>query len=147
MKKWVGTVILKGILEPEDARMAVNLGANAIIVSNHGGRQLDGALSSIRMLPKIVAAVDGKCEVWVDGGIRSGQDILKAKALGATGTLIGRPYIYGLGALGQLGVTTALQILQKELDMTMALCGHRDINNVTRNILYIPKDFEGNWAK
>ena len=147
MKKWGGKVILKGILEPEDARMAVNLGANAIIVSNHGGRQLDGALSSIRMLPKIVAAVDGKCEVWVDGGIRSGQDILKAKALGATGTLIGRPYIYGLGAMGQLGVTTALQILQKELDMTMALCGHRDINNVTRDILYIPKDFEGNWAK
>tara|TARA_B110000003_G_scaffold962_1_gene995 strand:+ start:5048 stop:6214 length:1167 start_codon:yes stop_codon:yes gene_type:complete len=147
MKKWGGKVILKGILEPEDAKMAVNLGANAIIVSNHGGRQLDGALSSIRMLPKIVAAVDGKCEVWVDGGIRSGQDILKAKALGATGTLIGRPYIYGLGAMGQLGVTTALQILQKELDMTMALCGHRDINNVTRDILYIPKDFEGNWAK
>ena len=147
MKKWGGKVILKGILEPEDAKMAVNLGANAIIVSNHGGRQLDGALSSIRMLPKIVAAVDGKCEVWVDGGIRSGQDILKAKALGATGTLIGRPYIYGLGAMGQLGVTTALQILQKELDMTMALCGHRDITNVTRDILYIPKDFEGNWAK
>ena len=147
MKKWGGKVILKGILEPEDAKMAVNLGANAIIVSNHGGRQLDGALSSIRMLPKIVAAVDGKCEVWVDGGIRSGQDILKAKALGATGTLIGRPYIYGLGAMGQLGVTTALQILQKELDMTMALCGHQDINNVTRDILYIPKDFEVNWAK
>ena len=147
MKKWGGKVILKGILEPEDAKMAVNLGANAIIVSNHGGRQLDGALSSIRMLSKIVAAVDGKCEVWVDGGIRSGQDILKAKALGATGTLIGRPYIYGLGAMGQLGVTTVLQILQKELDMTMALCGHRDINNVTRDILYIPKDFEGNWAK
>jgi L-lactate dehydrogenase (cytochrome) len=147
MKKWGGKVILKGILEPIDAKMAANLGVDAIIVSNHGGRQLDGALSSISMLPKIVEAIDGKCEVWIDGGIRSGQDILKAKALGATGTMIGRPYIYGLGAMGQLGVTTALQILQKELDMTMALCGHRNINKVTREILYVPKDFGGNWAK
>ena len=147
MKKWGGKVILKGILEPIDAKMAANLGVDAIIVSNHGGRQLDGALSSISMLPKIVEEIDGKCEVWIDGGIRSGQDILKAKALGATGTMIGRPYIYGLGAMGQLGVTTALKILQKELDMTMALCGHRDINKVTREILYVPKGFEGDWAK
>ena len=146
MKKWGGKVILKGILDPEDAKMAAKLGADAVIVSNHGGRQLDGALSSIRMLPKIVEAVDGKCEVWMDGGIRSGQDILKAKALGATGTMIGRSYIYGLGAMGQAGVTAALEVMHKELDTTMALCGHRDINTVTRDILYIPDDFEGNWA-
>ena len=147
MKKWGRKVIIKGILDPLDAKMAAKLGVDAVIVSNHGGRQLDGALSSISMLPKIVEAIDGKCEVWIDGGIRSGQDILKAKALGATGTMIGRPYIYGLGAMGQLGVTTALQILQKELDMTMALCGHRDINKVTRDILYVPKVSEGDWAE
>ena len=146
MKKWGGKVILKGILDPEDAKIAAKLGVDAIIVSNHGGRQLDGALSSIRMLPSIVEAVDGKCEVWMDGGIRSGQDILKAKALGATGTMIGRSYIYGLGAMGQAGVTKALEVMQKELDTTMALCGHRDINDVTRDILYIPEDFEGRWA-
>ena len=146
MKKWGGKVILKGILDPEDAKMAAKLGVDAIIVSNHGGRQLDGALSSIRMLPKIVEAVNGKCEVWMDGGIRSGQDILKAKALGATGTMIGRSYIYGLGAMGQAGVTKALEVMHKELDTTMALCGHRDINDVTRDILYIPEDFEGRWA-
>ena len=146
MKKWGGKVILKGILDPEDAKMAAKLGVDAIIVSNHGGRQLDGALSSIRMLPSIVEAVDGKCEVWMDGGIRSGQDILKAKALGATGTMIGRSYIYGLGAMGQAGVTKALEVMQKELDTTMALCGHRDINDVTRDILYIPEDFQGRWA-
>ena len=146
MKKWGGKVILKGILDPEDAKMAAKLGVDAIIVSNHGGRQLDGSLSSIRMLPSIVEAVDGKCEVWMDGGIRSGQDILKAKALGATGTMIGRSYIYGLGAMGQAGVTKALEVMQKELDTTMALCGHRDINDVTRDILYIPEDFEGRWA-
>ena len=146
MKKWGGKVILKGILDPEDAKMAAKLGVDAIIVSNHGGRQLDGALSSIRMLPSIVEAVDGKCEVWMDGGIRSGQDILKAKALGATGTMIGRSYIYGLGAMGQAGVTKALEVMQKELDTTMALCGHRNINDVTRDILYIPEDFQGRWA-
>jgi L-lactate dehydrogenase (cytochrome) len=146
MKKWGGKVILKGILDPKDAKMAAKLGVDAIIVSNHGGRQLDGALSSIRMLPSIVEAVDGKCEVWMDGGIRSGQDILKAKALGATGTMIGRSYIYGLGAMGQAGVTKALEVMQKELDTTMALCGHRDINDVTSDILYIPEDFEGRWA-
>ena len=146
MKKWGGKVILKGILDPKDAKIAAKLGVDAIIVSNHGGRQLDGALSSIRMLPKIVEAVDGKCEVWMDGGIRCGQDILKAKALGATGTMIGRSYIYGLGAMGQAGVTKALEVMHKELDTTMALCGHRDINDVTRDILYIPEDFEGRWA-
>ena len=146
MKKWGGKVILKGILDPEDAKIAAKLGVDAIIVSNHGGRQLDGALSSIRMLPKIVEAVDGKCEVWMDAGIRCGQDILKAKALGATGTMIGRSYIYGLGAMGQAGVTKALEVMHKELDTTMALCGHRDINDVTRDILYVPEDFEGRWA-
>ena len=146
MKKWGGKVILKGILDPKDAKIAAKLGVDAIIVSNHGGRQLDGALSSIRMLPKIVEAVDGKCEVWMDGGIRCGQDILKAKALGATGTMIGRSYIYGLGAMGQAGVTKALEVMHKELDTTMALCGHRDINDVTRDILYVPEDFEGRWA-
>ncbi|MGB0799724.1 MAG: alpha-hydroxy acid oxidase, partial [Planktomarina sp.] len=145
MKKWGGKVILKGILDPDDAKIAADLGADAIIVSNHGGRQLDGALSSIRMLPQIVRAVDGKCEVWMDGGIRSGQDVLKARALGATGTMIGRPYIYGLGAMGQAGVTAALHVIHKELDMTMALCGRRDINDVTRDILLIPEDFEGRW--
>jgi len=146
MKKWGGKVILKGILDPEDAKIAAKLGVDAIIVSNHGGRQLDGAISSIGMLPKIVEAVDGKCEVWMDGGIRCGQDILKAKALGATGTMIGRSYIYGLGAMGQAGVTKALEVMHKELDTTMALCGHRDINDVTRDILYVPEDFEGRWA-
>ena len=146
MKKWGGKVILKGILDPKDAKIAAKLGVDAIIVSNHGGRQRDGALSSIRMLPKIVEAVDGKCEVWMDGGIRCGQDILKAKALGATGTMIGRSYIYGLGAMGQAGVTKALEVMHKELDTTMALCGHRDINDVTRDILYVPEDFEGRWA-
>ena len=138
MKKWGGKVILKGILDPEDAKMAAKLGVDAIVVSNHGGRQLDGALSSIRMLPKIVEAVDGKCEVWMDGGIRSGQDVLKAKALGATGTMIGRAYIYGLGAMGQAGVTTALEVMHKELDTTMALCGHRDINTVNARYSVYP---------
>ena len=146
MKKWDGKVILKGILDPKDAKIAAKLGVDAIVVSNHGGRQLDGALSSIRMLPKIVEAVDGKCEVWMDGGIRNGQDILKAKALGATGTMIGRSYIYGLGAMGEAGVSAALEVLQKELETTMALCGYRDINKVNRDILYIPNDFEGHWV-
>ena len=146
MKKWDGKVILKGILDPKDAKIAAKLGVDAIVVSNHGGRQLDGALSSIRMLPKIVEAVDGKCEVWMDGGIRSGQDILKAKALGATGTMIGRSYIDGLGAMGEAGVSAALEVLQKELETTMALCGYRDINKVNRDILYIPNDFEGHWV-
>ena len=132
---WGGKLIIKGILDTEDAKMAVSSGADALIVSNHGGRQLDGADSSIAVLPEIVEAVGNDIEVWMDGGIRSGQDILKAYALGAKGTLIGRSFLYGLGANGKAGVTKALEILHKELDMTMALCGHRDIQNVSRNII------------
>lgn len=143
---WDGKVILKGIMDVEDAKKAVEVGADAIIVSNHGGRQLDGALSSIRMLPSIVAAVGDKIEVHMDGGIRSGQDVLKAIALGAKGVMIGRAYVYGLGAMGQKGVTKALEVIHKELDTTMALCGKRDIHDVDRDILYVPEDFEGRWA-
>ena len=132
---WGGKLILKGILDAEDAKMAVASGADALIVSNHGGRQLDGADSSIAVLPEIVEAVGRDIEVWMDGGIRSGQDILKAYALGAKGTLLGRSFLYGLGANGKAGVTKALEILHKELDMTMALCGHRDIKDVNRNII------------
>jgi L-lactate dehydrogenase (cytochrome) len=139
--RWGGRFILKGILDPDDARMAVDAGADAIIVSNHGGRQLDGALSTIRMLPSIVAAVNGRTEVWLDGGIRQGSDILKALALGATGTMIGRSYIYGLGAMGEAGVTKALEILQKELDITMALCGERKVTSLRRENLLIPNGF------
>lgn len=142
---WDGKVILKGILDADDARMAAKVGADAIVVSNHGGRQLDGALSSIRMLPQIMDAVGDQIEVWIDGGIRSGQDILKARALGAQGTMVGRAYVYGLGAMGQKGVSTALDVMHRELDMTMALCGKRDINDVGRDILFIPEDFEGRW--
>ncbi|SER62097.1 alpha-hydroxy acid oxidase [Rhizobium sp. NFR03] len=134
---WGGPLILKGILDPEDARMAAKTGADAIIVSNHGGRQLDGAASSIVMLPRIVDAVGGDVEIHIDGGIRSGQDILKAVALGARGTHIGRPFLYGLGAGGKTGVLLALEILRKELDITMALCGKRDILDVNRDILDI----------
>ncbi|MET0358442.1 MAG: alpha-hydroxy acid oxidase [Pararhizobium sp.] len=134
---WGGPLILKGILDPEDARMAARTGADAIIVSNHGGRQLDGAASSIAMLPRIVDAVGGDIEIHIDGGIRSGQDILKAVALGARGTYIGRPFLYGLGAGGKPGVRLALDILRKELDITMALCGKRDILDVDRSILDI----------
>ncbi len=144
-KMWGGKVILKGILDAEDAKKAVAVGADAIIVSNHGGRQLDGALSAIRSLPAIMDAVGDKVEVWLDSGIRSGQDVLKAVAMGAKGTMIGRAYIYGLGAMGQKGVTTALEVIQKELDTTMALCGKRDINEVGRDILLIPKNFQGEW--
>lgn len=145
-EKWGGKVILKGILDVEDARKAVAVGADAIVVSNHGGRQLDGAISSIRALPAIVAAVGNQTEVWLDSGIRSGQDLLKALALGAKGALIGRAYIYGLGAMGEAGVTTALEIIQKELDMTMALCGCRNVATLDRDVLLVPKDFEGDWA-
>jgi L-lactate dehydrogenase (cytochrome)/glycolate oxidase len=134
-KQWGGRLILKGIMEVEDARLAVNAGADAIVVSNHGGRQLDGAPSSIHALPAIVEAVGSKTEVWVDGGIYSGQDVLKAWALGARGTMIGRAMVYGLGAMGEAGVTRALQILHKELDVTMAFCGHTNIANVDRGIL------------
>ena len=134
-KLWGGKLIIKGILDEEDARAAADTGADAIIVSNHGGRQLDGALSSISMLPRIVDAVGDRTEVHFDGGIRSGQDVLKAVALGARGTYIGRPFLYGLGAMGKLGVTTTLEILRKEMDITMALCGKRDIQAVDRGII------------
>ena len=134
-EKWGGKLILKGIQDVEDARLAVQSGADAIVVSNHGGRQLDGAPSSISALPEIVEAVGSSIEVWMDGGIRSGQDVLKAWALGARGTLIGRAMVYGLGAMGEAGVTKALQIIHKELDITMAFCGHTDIHNVDQRIL------------
>ena len=134
-KRWGGKLILKGIMDADDARLAVETGADAIVVSNHGGRQLDGAPSSIQALPPIVDAVGRDIEVWMDGGIRGGQDVLKAWALGARGTLIGRSFLYGLGAFGEAGVTRALQIIQKELDITMAFCGHTDIHHVDRSIL------------
>ncbi len=134
-QQWGGKLILKGIMEVEDAQLAVEHGADAIVVSNHGGRQLDGAPSSIEALPAIVKAVGDKTEVWMDSGIRSGQDVLKAWALGARGTMVGRAMAYGLGAMGEAGVTKALQILHKELDVTMAFCGHTDIRNVDRSIL------------
>jgi L-lactate dehydrogenase (cytochrome) len=134
-RQWDGKLILKGIMEVEDAQLAVQHGADAIVVSNHGGRQLDGAPSSVDALPPIVAAVGDKTEVWMDGGIRSGQDVLKAWALGARGTMIGRAMVYGLGAMGEAGVTKALQILHKELDVTMAFCGHTQLTNVDRGIL------------
>ena len=143
---WDGPVILKGILDVEDAKMAANVGADAIVVSNHGGRQLDGALSSIRMLSSIVEAVGDKIEVHLDSGIRSGQDVLKAMAMGAKGTYIGRAFVYGLGAMGEKGVTFALETIHKELDTTMALCGRRDIHDVDRSNLLIPKGFEGDWV-
>ena len=143
--EWGGKVILKGILDAEDAKMALNVGADAIIVSNHGGRQLDGALSSIKALPAILDAVGDKIEVHMDGGIRSGQDILKAVALGAKGTYIGRTFIYGLGAMGEAGVTKALEVLHKEMDISMALCGHRTMDEVSRDTLLIPKNFGGDW--
>lgn len=133
---WGGKLILKGILDPEDAVSAVKTGADAIIVSNHGGRQLDGAISTIRMLPEIIDAVGDDIEVHIDGGIRNGQDVLKARALGAKGTYIGRPFLYGLGAGGEAGVTRALDILRREMDITMALCGERDIENVGKHNIY-----------
>jgi L-lactate dehydrogenase (cytochrome) len=133
--RWGGKLILKGILDPEDAERAAQTGADALIVSNHGGRQLDGALSSIAALPSIVDAVGDRIEVLMDGGIRSGQDVLKALALGARGVFIGRAFLYGLGALGEEGVSLALDIIRKELDTTMALCGLRDIHDVDGRIL------------
>jgi L-lactate dehydrogenase (cytochrome) len=136
--KWGGKLILKGILDAEDAEMAARSGADALIVSNHGGRQLDGALSSISALPSIVRAVGDKIEIFMDGGIRSGQDVLKAIAYGAKGVFIGRAYIYGLGAMGEAGVTKSIEIIRKELDTTMALCGLRDIRDVDHKILVSP---------
>ena len=135
---WGGKLIIKGIMEPEDAIMAARSGADALVVSNHGGRQLDGALSSISALSDIVQAVHAEnsdIEVWLDSGIRSGQDVLKARALGAKGTMIGRAFLYGLGAYGEDGVRRALEIIHKECDLSMAFCGHTDINNVTTDIL------------
>jgi L-lactate dehydrogenase (cytochrome) len=134
-KRWGGKLILKGIMDAEDARLAADSGADALIVSNHGGRQLDGAPSSIEALPAIAAEVGSRIEVWMDGGVRSGQDVLKARALGAQGTLIGRAFLYGLGAMGEAGVTKALEIIHKELDLTMAFCGHTRIDTVDRGIL------------
>ncbi|MBB4843427.1 L-lactate dehydrogenase (cytochrome) [Paucibacter oligotrophus] len=134
-KRWGGKIIVKGIQDVEDARLAVASGADALIVSNHGGRQLDGAQSSIQALPAIVDAVGGQIEVHMDGGIRSGQDVLKAVALGAKGTYIGRAFLYGLGAMGEAGVDKVLQIIHKELDLTMAFCGHTKIGHVDKNIL------------
>lgn len=134
-KLWGGKLILKGIMDAEDARLAADSGADALVVSNHGGRQLDGAPSSISALPAIVDAVGSRIEVWMDGGIRSGQDVLKAIALGARGTLIGRPFLYGLGAMGEAGVSKCLELIYREMDITMAFCGHTDIRNVGREIL------------
>ena len=134
-KRWGGKLILKGIMDAEDARLAADSGADALIVSNHGGRQLDGAPSSIAALPAIADAVGDRIEVWMDGGIRSGQDVLKAWALGARGTLIGRSFLYGLGAMGEVGVTRCLEIIRNELDLTMAFCGHTDLRAVDKGIL------------
>ncbi len=134
-KRWGGKLIIKGIMDAEDAKLAANSGADALIVSNHGGRQLDGAPSSIQALPAIADAVGKAIEVWMDGGIRSGQDVLKARALGAQGTLIGRAFLYGLGAYGEAGVTKALKIIRNELDLTMAFCGRTNINQVGKDIL------------
>jgi len=139
---WGGKVIVKGIMDLEDARRAADIGADAIVVSNHGGRQLDGAVSSIRMLPSIVEAVGKDVEIHLDSGIRSGQDVLKALALGAKSTYIGRAYTYGLGAMGQAGVTKALEVIHKELDVTMALCGETDVKNLGPHNLYVPKGYD-----
>ncbi|WP_370227997.1 L-lactate dehydrogenase [Cognatishimia sp.] len=145
-KMWDGPLIIKGIIDPRDAVKALDVGADAIIVSNHGGRQLDGALSAIRALPPIMDAVGDKIEVHLDSGIRSGQDVLKAVAMGAKGTYIGRAYIYGLGAMGEAGVTKALEVIHKELDVSMALAGRRTIEEVDKDVLMIPKGFSGDWV-
>ena len=144
---WGGKLILKGILDPEDAVRAAKVGCDAIVVSNHGGRQLDGALSSIRSLGPILDAVGGRTEVHLDSGIRSGQDVLKALAMGADGTHIGRAWVYGLGAMGERGVTAALEVIAKELDTTMALTGRRHVRDLDRSVLLVPKGFEGEWAE
>jgi L-lactate dehydrogenase (cytochrome) len=137
--RWGGKIILKGIIDPEDAKIAAKIGADAIIVSNHGGRQLDGAMTSIKALPLIQDAVGGQIEIHMDGGIRSGQDVLRAKALGAQGTYIGRSFLYGLGAMGREGVTKTLEMIHKELDISMAFCGRTNINDVDQSILINPK--------
>lgn len=143
--QWGGKIILKGIMDSGDAIEACNSGADAFVVSNHGGRQLDGALSTIKALPPILEAVDrigNTTEVWIDGGFRSGQDILRAYAMGADGVMIGRPYIYGLGAYGKDGVSKALDIMQKELSVTMGFCGITDLSQASSDILYIPEDMK-----
>lgn len=145
-KMWDGPLIIKGIMDPRDAVAALDVGADALIVSNHGGRQLDGAISSIRALPAILDAVGDRIEVHLDSGIRSGQDVLKALAMGAKGTYIGRAFTYGLGAMGEAGVTRALEVIAKELDSTMGLCGRRDVRDLDRDILMIPRDFAGDWT-
>ena len=143
---WGGKVILKGVMDANDARNALSVGADAIVVSNHGGRQLDGALSSIRALPSIVDAVGDKIEVHMDSGIRSGQDVLKALSLGGKGTYIGRAFVNGLGAMGETGVTKALDVVQKELITTMGLVGERQVADLGRHNLLIPNGFEGDWV-
>ncbi len=142
-RRWGGKLILKGIMDPADARHAADSGADALVVSNHGGRQLDGAPSSIEALPAIAEAVGSRIEVWMDGGIRSGQDVLKAVASGARGTLIGRAFLYGLAAMGEAGVTKALELIRNELDLTMAFCGRTDIRGVDRTILMPPAGANG----
>jgi len=133
--RWGGTLILKGVLDVEDAHLAVASGADALIVSNHGGRQLDGAPSSINMLPAIVKAVGGKIDVWLDSGIRSGQDVIKSLALGAQGVMLGRAHLYGLGAMGEAGVAKTLEIIATEMDLTLALCGYTDVQKIDHKIL------------
>ena len=145
-KMWDGPLIIKGIMDARDAAEALNVGADAIIVSNHGGRQLDGALSAIRALPAIMDAVGDRIEVHLDSGIRSGQDVLKALSLGARGAYIGRAFTYALGAMGEAGVTRALEIIRTELDASMGLCGCRDVHDLDRDVLMIPRDFAGDWA-
>jgi L-lactate dehydrogenase (cytochrome) len=138
-RRWGGKLIMKGVLDPDDARRAVECGADAVVVSNHGGRQLDGAPSSISLLPEIASRIGKDCEVWMDGGVRSGQDVLKALALGARAVLIGRAFVYGLGALGGAGVATALELIRRELDLTMVLCGVRTIAEIDRRVLHLPR--------
>lgn len=135
-EQWGGKLILKGIMDSEDAGIAAGLGVDAIIVSNHGGRQLDGAPASLDVLPDVIDAVAGRCEVWLDGGIRSGQDVFKAKAMGAEGTLIGKAFLNGLGALGKIGVTQCLEIIAKELDLTMAFCGKTKLSEVGGDVIW-----------
>jgi L-lactate dehydrogenase (cytochrome) len=133
--RWPRKIILKGVLDPEDARLAAEHGVDALVVSNHGGRQLDGARSTISALPGVVEAVNGRCEVLFDGGVRSGQDVLKALALGAKGCLIGKAFLYALAARGEAGVALALDIIRKELAVSLALTGANDVRNVTPDIL------------
>jgi L-lactate dehydrogenase (cytochrome) len=140
-RQWRGKLILKGIIDAEDAKQALDVGADAIIVSNHGGRQLDGAISSVAALGAVADAVGHKIEVHMDGGIRSGQDVLKALALGAKGTYIGRAFLYGLGAMGEAGVTETLRIIRNELDISMALCGVRDVKALSREHIILPERF------